>query len=84
MSSKKKKLPRVCAGDCHLEQRLLKDISRKAAKTVPWPHGGSSFLAILQPPISLTSKRTGNEKEREMFCPASTTYGPECVSVIHF
>lgn len=32
-----------------LSQHQLLKISRKVAQTVPWPHGGSSFLAILQP-----------------------------------
>lgn len=81
-----RKLSRVSDGDCHIEQQLLKEISRKVAKTVPWPHGGSSFLAILQPSyFSDEQKKTEDKREREVFCPASSTDGQSvCVSFIHF
>lgn len=56
------KLPQLSAGHCHLQHQLLK-ISRKAAETLPRPHGGSSFLAILQPSYFCEQQRTEGESE---------------------
>lgn len=55
-------LPQLRAGHCHLQHQLLK-ISRKVAETLPWPHGGSSFLAILQPSDFCEQQRTEGESE---------------------
>lgn len=79
-----RKLSLASDGDCHLEQQLLQEISRKVAKTVPCPHGGSSFLAILQPSYFSDPQENWGWKGKGSVLSCFINRRSVCVSFIHF